>query len=56
MVSFDTTFDDDTKCFVTWRTQIFGSGLLLSTALIQRRTTFFWQWVLRIRITPWSIG
>ena len=32
------------------------TGLLLSTALIQRRTTFFWLWALRLCITHWSIG
>ena len=39
-------FHDDTKCFVGWRIPIFGSSLLLSTALIQ--TTFFRQWALRL--------
>ena len=56
MVSFDMAFYDDTKFFIAWRILIFGSGLLLSTALIQRRTTFFRQWALRLCITPWSIG
>ena len=45
MVSFDTAFHDDAKCFVPWRILIFGSGLLLSTALIQRLTTFFRWWL-----------
>ena len=31
------------------------TSFLLSTALIQRRTTFFRLWALRLRITPWSI-
>ena len=40
MAFFDTVFHDDTKCFIAWRILIFGSGLLLSAVLIQRRTTF----------------
>ena len=56
MVSFDTAFHDDTKCFIVWRILIFGSDLLLSTSLIQRRTTLFRQWAFRLCITPWSIG
>ena len=56
MVSFDMTLHDDTKCFIAWRILIFAGGLLLSTALIQRGTTFFRQWALRLCTTPWSIG
>ena len=48
MVSFDMAFHDDTKCFVGWRILIFGSSLFLSTALTQRRTSFFRQWALRL--------
>ena len=56
MVSFDTGFHDDTKCFIAGRILIFASSLLLFTALIQRRTTFFRWCALSYRITPWSIG
>ena len=56
MVSFDTTFHDDTKYFIAWRILKFEGGLLLSTALIQRQTNFFWWWALRLCIAPWLTG
>ena len=56
IVFFDTAFHDDTKCFIAWRILIYGSGLLISTALIQRWTTLFWWLALRLHIKPWAIG
>ena len=41
MVSFDRNFHDNARCFIGWIILIFRSVLLLSTALIQRRVTFF---------------